>query len=375
MKVIANREGLLAASQLISTAVASREIANLNPVLSSVKATASRDRLILAATDTEVGIRIEVRSVSLEKEGEALLPSAKLLTILRELEDEEITLEAGDTSCGIIGSHSRFELPGQDPTTYPSFPEFSEDSFYLADAGPLRALIRRTQFAVTTEETRYRAMSGVLWELVDGKLRLVATDGRRLAIAEGDYDEQGQPKIDTSLPVAPLKFMTLLERNLVEPEEKVHWAFRPNDIVVRTERATIFSRLVEGRFPDYRAALPAKPEATAIATVGPLLRAIRQAAITVEADTRRVRFTFDKGSLVLEGSGGETGRSRVETEIEYNAKPLTIDFDPRFWIDMLRVLEPEDKLTVGLNGPTKAALIKNEAGDFTYVVVPMVVRD
>jgi DNA polymerase-3 subunit beta len=405
MKVVCHREGLLSACQLVSVAAAARDI---NPVLRNLKAVVEPDRCTLMATDTEVGIRMEVLSVTVEEPGEALWPAGRVLSILREATDDELTIEANADSCVLRGRHMEYEMPGEDPAVFPDFPTFAEDKYHEIPAGVLREMIRRTAFAVASaENTKFGATTGILWELHGNKAKLVATDGRRLALCEGSARAQGSHTTEGQMPVAPAKAMSLLERNLQDEEEPVRVSLRPNEILIRTERATIYSRLVEGRFPDYRRVLPQKQNIKIPLQVGPFQTAIRQAAIMTDEETKRVVFTFDKRKLTLQARGVGAGSSKVEMELDYSGSPIEISFDPKFLLEMLRVLEPEAQLSLELvdskspalfrlkphtlsgdgapadsgdatNGdaPQKPRPAKKETtGDYLYVVVPMVVKD
>src|SRR5262245_63202005 len=119
MKIISHREGLLSACQLASAAVAARDV---KPVLKNLKALVEDDRCTLMATDLELGIRLEVRGIKVEDTGEALLPTSRLISILRESTDEELVIEAGPDACTIRGTSAEFEMPGEDPSAFPDIP-------------------------------------------------------------------------------------------------------------------------------------------------------------------------------------------------------------------------------------------------------------
>lgn len=372
MKTVCHREGLLAACQLASAAVTSRDI---KPVLRNLKAVVDKDRCILMATDLELGIRLEVRGVKVDEPGEALFPTARMISILRESADEELTVEAGPEACVVRGEHNEFEMPGEDPSAFPDLPTFAEEKYHELTAGVLREMIRRTIFAAASaEHSRYGATTGVLWELDDKQAVLVATDGRRLAIMEETTGAHGGHSTKGQTPVVPVKAMTLLERNLTEPDEVVKICLKPNEVLMKTERAMIYSRLVEGRFPEYRRVLPQKLGSKIPFTAGPFLAAVRQAAIMTDEESKRVVFTFAKKKLTLQAHGAESGRSRVELPIDYEGKSLAINFDPKYLIDMLRVLEPDTALTVELNDSRTPALIR-VGSNYQYVVVPLVATD
>lgn len=369
MKFACHREGLLGACQIASAAVAPRDV---KPVLRNLKAVVEEDRCILMATDLELGIRIEVRGVRVEEPGEALLPTARIISILRESPDEEVTIEATADSCVVRGQANEFEMPGEDPGAFPDIPGFEEEKFHEVKAGTLKEMIRRTAFAAASaEHSRYGATTGVLVELEDEKIILVATDGRRLALTQGPAEPHGDHSTRGATPVVPVKAFTLLERNLSDPEEVVRISLRANEALLRTERTMIYTRLVEGRFPNYRQVIPSKHNARVLITVGPFLSAVRQAAIMTDQESKRVVFGFAKGKVTLQAKGAETGRSRVEAPVDYDGKQIDISFDPKFLIDMLKVLEPDTTLTMDIQDGSSAAVFRHDP-DYQYVLVPLV---
>ena len=369
MKIICPREALLSACQLASAAVAARDV---KPVLKNLKAVVTEDRCTLMATDLELGIRLEVRGLKVEEPGEALLPTAKLISILRESNDEEMTIEADPDKCVIEGATTHYEMPGEDPAAFPDVPAFAEEKYHEVTAGLLRDMIKRTNFAAAAEaQARFGATTGILWELDDHRITLVATDGRRLALTHGLATAHGGHGTAGTTPVVPAKAMALLERNLTEPDETIKISLRPNEVLMKTERAMIYSRLVEGRFPNYKQVIPAKHSARVPLMVGPFMSAVRQAAIMTDDESKRVVFTFDKHKLTMRAKGAESGQSRVEMPIDYEGKKIDISFDPKYLVEMLRVLEPDVPLTLDLEDGAKPAVFRHEP-NYLYVVVPLV---
>jgi DNA polymerase-3 subunit beta len=366
--MVCHREGLLSACQLASVAVASRDV---KPILKNIKAVVQPERCTLMATDMELGIRLEVRSVQVNEPGEAILPATRLLAILRESTDEELTVEANHEGSIVRGQSNEFEMPGEDPAHFPDFADFAEERYHEIQAGVLREMIRRTIFAAATSEHAKFNTTGILCEFDDEHARLVATDGRRLALTIGPAKPQGGHSTKGQMPVVPTKAMSLLERNLQEPEEVVRISLRPNEVLMKTERATIYSRLIEGRYPDYRRVIPSKASAKVPLSVGPFQTAIRQAAIMTDEESKRVVFSFGKSKLTLQAHGAESGRSRVEMPLEYSGPTIEIGFDPKYLLDMLRVLAPETPLTMELIDASSPVVLRTDAS-YTYVVVPLV---
>ncbi len=366
MKARYHREGLLAAFQLASAAIASRDV---KPILRNLKVITEEDRSTLMATDLELGIRLEVRGVTVEEPGEAILPGAKTLSILRESTDEELAFEADADRVTVRGSYNEFEMSSEDPANFPDVPAFNEQKYHELPAGSLREMIRRTIFATAVENPRY-ALTGVLWELEADHARLVATDGRRLAVMQRPATSHDGHTTHGQTPVVPTKAMQLLERNLHDAEETVKASFRPNEVLIKTERAMIYSRLVEGRYPPYREIFPKKQTTRIPLTVGPFYTAVRQSAIMTDDDSKRVTFSFAKKKLTLQAQGAETGRAKVEVPIDYEGKAVQINFDPRFLSDMLRVLEPDASLVLELVDGNSPALFRS-GEEYSYIVMPL----
>lgn len=366
MKAICHREGLLSACQLASAAIPARDV---KPILKNIKAIAGDGRCTLMATDMEVGIRLDVQGLTILEAGEAILPAAKLLAILRETRDGELTIETDPSACLVKGPSLEFEMPSEDPGQFPDLPVFAEDKFHEITSGSLREMIRRTVFATADETARY-SMTGVMWELDGNTARLVATDGRRLALAQGAAAEHGGHTTKGHSPVVPTKAMNLLERNLQDDEETVKVCLRPNEVLFRTERAVVYSRLVEGRFPDYKQVMPKKQGTKVVLQAAPFQAAVRQAAIMTDEDSKRVTFRFSKNNLTLKAQGATAGRSKIELPIEYDAKTLEIGFNPTYMVDMLKVLPADAELTLDLIDAGSPALFRYGA-DYSYLVMPL----
>jgi DNA polymerase-3 subunit beta len=232
-------------------------------------------------------------------------------------------------------------------------------------------MIRRTIFAAATSEHAKFNTTGILCEFEEDQVRLVATDGRRLALTIGPAKPHGGHSTKGQMPVVPTKAMSLLERNLQEPDELVRISLRPNEVLMKTERATIYSRLIEGRYPDYRRVIPSKPSVKVPLQVTPFQTAIRQAAIMTDEESKRVVFSFGKDKLTLRAHGAESGRSRVEMPLEYGGQVIEIGFDPKYLLEMLRVLTPETPLTMELSDANSPVVLRTDAS-YTYVVVPLV---
>ena len=177
----------------------------------------------------------------------------------------------------------------------------------------------------------------------------VGTDGRRLARQVGPVKTvHGKPRSEGTT-IVPTKAMHLIERALADNDDEIRLAARDNEVLVKSQRTTIYARLVEGRYPNWRGVFPRNDDAVKIEmTVGPFHAAVRQAAIVTNDDRRAVEFCFGDGKLSLSGHGAELGESHVELPIAYDGPEVSVRLDPRYVNDFLKVLEPDQTVTMEL---------------------------
>jgi DNA polymerase-3 subunit beta len=210
----------------------------------------------------------------------------------------------------------------------------------------------------------------VLVELSAKGVIAVGTDGRRLAKMEGPAVVAGGSPADAQ-PIVPARAMQLIERCLGAAENPVLVAARPSEILVKTGSTTISARLVEGRFPRWRDVFPDRPEAIRVnALAGPLLAAVRQAAIVTSEQSKGVDFSFEPGQLVLSGRSAESGESRIEMPIDHAGPTVKIKMDPRFVADFLRALDGAAPIVIELTDAQSACVCRTEDG-YGYVIMPL----
>ena len=235
----------------------------------------------------------------------------------------------------------------------------------------IKELIRRTLFATDTESTRY-ALGGVLLEFEEDKITAVGTDGRRLAKMEGVITAQGGFQPSDSMTIVPSKSMQLIDRAIVaDAERTVSICPRPNDMLLKTEGITIYSRLVDGRFPKWRDVIPGGRDGVTIElTVGPVFSAVRQAAIVSSEESRGLSFTFGNGSLNLSGQTADVGESHVELPIAYEGDDIVLSLDHRYVTDFMKVMGNDEKFSLNVVDDESAALCQTEDG-YSYVLMPL----
>lgn len=373
MKVTCQRDSLLTACQLVSAAVAQR---TTKPVLSNIKAVAQDDAITLVAYDMEVGIRYELRGITVVRAGSCILPITELVKILRESSDPDISLDAGKEAVVAKTSGGRFEMPSLDVNEFPDIPAFDDGGrFHEITAGTLRTMIRRTAFSADKKDTTAKfSLTGVLWEAEGKDARLVATDTKRLAVCSGPANIYGVADNVKAVHLVPLKAVTLLEKNLTDDSEVVRVGLRANDALFQTERATIYTSLVQGKFPPYKdiIAKTAKEATQKVPLpVQSFLSRVRQAAIMTDDESMRVDMTFDAGAVTMKARGAKTGASEVTLELpDYSGPRTEIAFDPQYLVEFLRAIENEPTVTLEMSTGLRAALFTCGEG-YSYLVMPL----
>jgi len=366
MELICQRGTLTSAFQSVAGVVPSR---TTKDILKSVKLQATGTTVTLIGTDSEIGMRCEIPDVQVKSSGEALLPTARVLSVLRELTDDEVRLEISNNAICIRCGYSEFRLSAEDPADFPPVAAFADDQYFTVSASTLRTLIRRTIFATDTESARY-ALGGVQVEFTPETVTFAATDTRRLAVTTGEARVVGSAEIPATPPVVPSKAMTLIERCLTDANEQVQIALHPNDIAVRVGTTTVTSQLVQGRFPDWRKVVPTSYSAQVDMVVAPFYGAVRQAMIVTNDESRGVDFQFTPGTLRLVSQAAEIGQSKIEIPISYQGEDVKIMFDPRYLSEFLKTLDPGSQFHFQLLSVDDPAVLKTE-DNYTYVIMPL----
>ncbi len=314
MKVICDRAALVNAVNIVGGVVTSR---TPTPVLRCLKLTAADGMLVLSATDLEMGLRLAVAQVEIEQEGEAAILADKLSQIARACEDPTLTIETDPDSIAAVhirGAGSHFKVLGYDPSEFPPVRDFGGATVDCeVPAGVLQTLITRTLFAAAVEHSRY-AINGVLFERSGKRLRMVATDGRRLAMAKGEC-KSGEGE---SSCIIPSKALKLLGKLLDDPDTPVQLAIEENQILMAVgdpelsgNVAVLSSNLVEGAFPPFEDVVPKEQDKKVSFDAATLSSAVRRAALLTNEESKGVRLSFANDKLTLTSRAPEMGEATV----------------------------------------------------------------
>ncbi|HMO13676.1 MAG TPA: DNA polymerase III subunit beta [Pirellulaceae bacterium] len=367
MKIKFARESLLSVYQ-IAAAVAPQR--SPKTILQNVLLCANDDGLEIMATDMDLGVRLNVANVEIFNPGRVVVSVSRMGMILKESNDEFMTLESADRQVVITGNHVRFELDSQNPDEFPETIKFDEKDYFEIDSKVFKELIHRTLFATDTDSGRF-ALGGILLEFAEDTVTAVGTDGRRLAKMDGPIQVVGKPNTGNSDVIVPTRSMQMIERILAGDDGSVKLSPRTNDLVLSFSHGYLFSRLLEGRFPKWRDVLPNRTDSIKIdLQVGPMYSAIRQAAIVASDESRGINLTFNDGTLVLSSRTAEIGKSRVEMPIAYDKAEMTVSLDHRYFADFLKVLQPERSFTFDVEDEESAAYCQTD-DSYGYVIMPL----
>ena len=365
MKVKFNKEALQEALTLVTSIVPSR---TPKPILQCLRISTQDDVVKICATDLEAGITCLVSQVEIEQAGDIVVPAEKIASIVRESLDEVIELEAAEATVHIKGADSHYTIFGHEPSQYPAVAGFQGQAGIEVKLAQLQEAIEQCVFAAARESTRY-ALNGVLWEVKGKKLTLVATDGRRLAKSIVSLDVVTSDKLPDGRIIIPAKAMSLLDKISGEKGAKVSANFVDNQIVLACGGVVISSNLVEGNFPKYEDIIPTDCENKVSLSTDATLSAVHRAALLANQDSKGIKLSLDKDSLVFSSRTPETGNAQVDMTVEYSGASMEIGFNPQFLIDALRVIKA-DKFDLELGDPDRPGLIKS-GNNFLYIVMPV----
>ena len=367
LKAVCERDPLVEAMSLIASVVTTR---TPTPALQCVRISGEDGRLKLAATDAEVSLTLTIDRVDLQQDGDTLVPADKFSQIVRSCDDSTITIASDSESLLVRSSDSRFKVFGFPISEAPEIPTFDHDEpDFTIDAAQFREMMEKTVFAAASDHSRY-AINGVLIDRTGKTLRLVATNGHRLALASGtcDGDKENQQCI------VPTKAMILLRR-LLQDDGVVSVRVDNGRVVFHVvdganSTATLSSNLVEGTFPPFEDVIPKDLDQKVSINTNALMSAVRRAHLMTNEESRGVRLIFDGDKLVITSRAPETGEAEVEVPISgFTGDRMEIGFNPVYIIDALKVVG-SDEIVLELKRSDKPGLIKS-GNNFVYVVMPV----
>jgi DNA polymerase-3 subunit beta len=364
LMIKATRDAILRPLQTVAGIVERRHTL---PILANVLVRKQGDRVTFLATDIEIQISTSA-SLGSGKDDVAITVNArKLIDILRSLPDTEVTISLVSRKLTISAGKSRFSLQTLGPEEFPTVAVNDTVAAHLAmPQKQLRHLFAMVHFAMAQQDIRYY-LNGLLFVVDARQVRVVATDGHRLAYCASESDrELGRQDV-----IIPRKTVTELQRLLADTDEPVEIDIAANQIRFRFGEVELLSKLVEGKFPDYQRVIPTGYKKAIILDRETWGGALSRASILTSEKFKGVRFTLEGGALKIQTTNAEQEEAIEELDVDYTGEPLDVGFNVTYLLDVLANLK-SDTVRAEFGDANSSALISVPGDDsFRYVVMPM----
>jgi DNA polymerase-3 subunit beta len=337
------------------------------PVLSNVLVEATKQGLRLSGTDLDIAVSTAV-AADVDAEGAVTLPAKKLSDIVRELPSAPIRVTtAGEQRVSLECGRSKFKLLGLPREEFPSFPPVKFDKAWKAPAELVHKLVAHVAFAASTEESR-PILNGVLWELRPDRMRMVATNGHRLA--KMDVPATGGSTADLIVPPKALEQV----RKLFAPDAQVEIAKSENHIGFRAGGTLVYSRLIEGPYPNYEQVIPRENDKSAAVDKAALTAALRRMSVVASDQTHRIRMALSGGAAKFSVQTPDLGEAQDELALTYEGEPLEIGFNAQYLLEIMKYM-PTDEVRLTFKAPERAATVEpvgwDDPASYLCLVMPL----
>lgn len=366
MRLTISREKL---QEGLAAVTASIPVKTTLPVLANILVETTDRGIKLSGTDLDIAVSTEV-AADIESPGAVTIPAKKLSEIARELPPSPVKIAAiGEQRITLECGRSKFKLLGLPRDEFPTFPSVKFNESWRIKSGNLQKLIAHTAFAVSTEESR-PILNGVLWELRPDRMAMVATNGHRLAKMEMAVESNAGPSQDLIVPPKALEQV----RRLFPAEEDLEIARGENHIGFRSPFTSVFSRLIEGPYPNYELVIPRDNDRNAVADKGALISALKRMSVVASDQTHRIRLSFNSGMLKFSVQTPDLGEAQDELPIRYTGDQLDIGFNASYLLEILRYI-PTDEVKLTFKAPERAATLEPEGwfdpASYLCLVMPL----
>lgn len=370
MRFTISREKLLEGLQSVASAVPAKTTL---PVLANLLVETTERGIRLSATDLDIAVSTEI-SADVETAGAITIPARKLSEIVRELPPASVKISAsGEQKVTIECGRSKFKLLGLPRDEFPTFPSVRFNDSWRVKSGDLQNLIQHTAFAASTEESR-PILNGVLWELRETFMRMVATNGHRLAKMEIPVTGSTAPAGDLIIPPKALEQV----RKLFPAEEELEIARGDNHLGFKSPFTAVYTRLVEGPYPNYEQVIPKDNDRYCLADKAALIGALKRMSVIASDQTHRIKMSFNTGMLKFSVTTPDLGEAQDELPVKYTGDQLDIGFNATYLLEILRYM-PTEEVRLTFKAPERAATIEPEGwsdpAKYLCLVMPLRLMD
>ena len=362
MEVVIDRDAFLKGLQMVQNIVEPRQTL---PILANVLLEADGENVRLTATDLEVGARVSVPA-KVGSKGSITVSAKKLAEIVKELPAAAVALKVSENvTVSLRCGGATYRMAGLAPDDFPPVVPASPQSWVSVDAKTLREMLTQTSFAVSHDETRY-ALNGVLFAFQGKDVRMVATDGHRLALSTRSLGQS----VANATGIVPRKAVAEIMR-VIGSGEEVQLAITDNQFVLQMPNFVMTARLIEGQFPNYEAVIPKTHPGRLTAGRAGLSSALRRVSVMAEERNKPVKLALSPASLKVSASSQELGEAEEILDVEYAGEEMVIGFNSRYLLEAMAALD-KDQVVLEIKDAQSPGVIKSVEGEgYCCVIMPM----
>ncbi len=366
MKVICTKKDLSKGLDFVQLAVSAKSTI---PALNNFLMETTKDKIMLVATDLEIGIRCYIEG-KIEEPGAITIPAKKLAEIVRELPDKDIKISVSEkNTISVICEKTRLKLPGIPKEEFPVLPEVKESKSITIPIKSLKEMILKTNFAISTDETRY-VLNGIYMITSNKSIKMVATDGRRLAYINRDIKTEGTiPNTNIIIPNKAIQSLLQLINSTEEEDIKIN--IGSNQIAYTLGDSLFITRLIEGDYPNYEQVIPKNTSIKVKINTKAFLQVTKRMHIFATDSSISMKLGISNKLLKIAINASTVGEAEDEIETDYEGESLDIAFNPQFVLEILRVTESEE-IILELGGALTPGIIRPmDDKEYLCVIMPM----
>ena len=343
------------------------------PILSTLLLKGEAEGIGVSATDLDISIDLTAEA-EVEGKGMVAISARRFAEIVRKLDSVDVVLETKENALSIRCGRAHFQITTMDAADFPKLPVSKGIDAFVVPAGTFKSMIRRTRYAVSQDLAR-PSMNGIFLEIDAEKITMVATDGHRLAFCRR---EEGLPIKSSYDVIIPAKALDQLLR-LLPDEGELEMGISESQAFFKTCSVNLFTRLIEGPFPNYQQVVPKNNELRmSVNTEALLVAADRVSTLAASLTTKQIKLELEKDMLALEVASPDIGRAREEIEVSYDGNAMTIGYNSSYLLDVLKNINSEEVL-LKLDRPDNASIIEplkqQECEEYYTLLMPLKLSD
>ena len=365
MIISCNTSNLNKALQTVQKAIISKPS---TPIFSGIHMQTNNGKLEIQAMDRNIAIACNI-DADITEAGEIVVSAKHFSELIRKLPEETLTISKNteNHTIKVSSGKSEYQLLLMNEEDYPKFPTFDAEKSITIEDTMIKELIKKTIFACSNDEAR-PLFTGILVEVANGKITFVGTNTHRLAIKSLPYTDAAPMSM-----IIPSKVLTEISRNLAsDTPEQVNISLLNNQIMVVIDNVTIVSRLIEGKFPDYKRVIPPKFAITAKVNIKALAGAVERVALfSTDGDYSIIKMSVENNELTITSSSPDVGTGREVIVCESEGDKLNVAFNSRYILDILKSLEAEDAILSMNTSLSPVCVTCEQEPDYIYIVTPV----